>query len=176
MTSEPTLSGLISTLQLDAALQPLPEIQFVPEPQLVRASPAASPAVTTRSVDGSRYPYKNAAYPSKNTDPWGMYMRECVSYTAWRVAASGRTMPYWGGKGTAKLWDDNARAAGIPVDSKPRVHDVAVSNAGDYGHVMYVEAVNADGTITVSQYNARFDGAYSVVTRSPAGLVFIHFP
>jgi surface antigen len=40
---------------------------------------------------------------------------------------------------------------------------------------MYVESVNGDGTITVSQYNAALDGRYSVRTLSPGGLVFIHF-
>ena len=84
-------------------------------------------------------------------------------------------MPYWGGRGNAKLWDDNARAAGIPVDSSPRVGDVAVSNSGTYGHVMYVEAVHGGGTITVSQYNASWDGKYSVAKRATTGLVFIHF-
>jgi peptidoglycan DL-endopeptidase CwlO len=128
------------------------------------------------SVGGTGgYPWYNVKYPSYQVDPWGMYKRECVSYTAWKVASSGRHMPYWGGRGNAKLWDDNARAAGIPVDSTPRVGDVAVSNAGTYGHVMYVEAVHSDGTITVSQYNASWDGKYSVAKRSKTGLVFIHF-
>ncbi|HCM52237.1 TPA: hypothetical protein DIS56_03880, partial [Candidatus Saccharibacteria bacterium] len=31
-------------------------------------------------------------------DSWGMYNRECVSWTAYRVAVSGRYMPYWGGR------------------------------------------------------------------------------
>lgn len=121
------------------------------------------------------YPWANVPYPSSSVDPWGMFKRECVSYTAWKVHTSGRYMPYWGGRGNAKLWDDNARAAGIPVDTNPRVGDVAVSNAGRYGHVMYVEAVHGDGTITVSQYNASWDGKYSEVRRSTTGLVFVHF-
>jgi peptidoglycan DL-endopeptidase CwlO len=121
------------------------------------------------------YPYANAPWPNTIADPWGMYKRQCVSYTAWKVANSGRYMPYWGGYGDAKKWDDNARADGIPVDDTPQRGDVAVSNAGEYGHVMYVEAVNDDDTITVSQYNAKWDGAYSVVRRSTEGLVFIHF-
>jgi surface antigen len=104
-----------------------------------------------------------------------MYLRQCVSYTAWKVHASGRNMPYWGGFGNAKQWDDNAIAAGIPVDRNPQVGDVAVSNRGYYGHVMYVEAVHGDGTISISQYNASWDGTYSEA-RIPIGdLVFIHF-
>jgi len=121
------------------------------------------------------YPWANVPYPSSSPDPWGMYKRECVSYTAWKVASTGRYMPYWGGRGNAKQWDDNARAEGIPVDTSPRVGDVAVSNSGTYGHVMYVEAVHGDGTITVSQYNANWDGNYSEARRATTGLVFIHF-
>jgi peptidoglycan DL-endopeptidase CwlO len=126
-------------------------------------------------ADGSGYPYKNAPWPNSIADPWGMYMRQCVSYTAWKVAASGRHMPYWGGYGNANQWDDNARRAGIPTDSNPRVGDVAVSNSGYYGHVMYVEAVYGDGTIYVSQYNASWTGRYSEARINKGSLVFIHF-
>lgn len=110
-------------------------------------------------------------------DTWGMFNRECVSWTAYRVAASGRYMPYWGGYGNANQWDDNAIASGIPVDGNPRVGDVAVSNTGYYGHVMYVEAVHGDGTIAVSQFNHDWGGTYSFVPKMNVGsLVFIHFP
>lgn len=115
-------------------------------------------------------------YALDNTiDPWGMYNRQCVSYTAFRVESSGRYMPYWGGYGDAKQWDDNARAMGIPVDTNPQVGDVAVSNAGYYGHTMYVEAVYGDGRILVSQYNAGWTGLYSEAVISTNNLVFIHF-
>lgn len=109
-------------------------------------------------------------------DSWGMFNRECVSYAAWKVAESGRHMPYWGGVGNANQWDDNAYASGIPADGNPRVGDVAISNAGAYGHAMYVESVNGDGTINVSQYNAQLTGQFShAYNLSPRGLVFIHF-
>lgn len=109
-------------------------------------------------------------------DTWGMYSRQCVSYTAFKVAQSGRYMPYWGGKGNANQWDDNARASGIPVDGNPQVGDVAIWNIGYYGHAMYVEAVHGDGTITISQYNADWNGTYSTNRISASGLDFIHFP
>lgn len=111
-----------------------------------------------------------------NIDTWGMYNRQCVSYTAFKVAASGRHMPYWGGFGNANQWDDNAIRAGIPVDRNPRVGDVAVSNSGYYGHVMYVEHVYGDGRILVSQYNASWTGTYSEAVINIGNLVFIHFP
>lgn len=109
-------------------------------------------------------------------DSWGMFNRECVSYTAWKVAESGRHMPYWGGIGNANQWDDNARAAGIPVDTSPRSGDVAIKNSMPYGHAMYVESVNGDGTINISQYNANLNGQFSrAYNVNPGGLVFIHF-
>ncbi len=146
-----------------------------PAPAPMPSPQAAAASAGMGYVDGRSYPWANAPFPNEIVDRWGMYQRQCVSYTAWKVAASGRHMPYWGGRGNANQWDDNARAAGIPVDSTPRVGDIAVSNRGHYGHVMYVEAVNGDGTIRISQYNAGWDGRYSEATIVPNGLVFIHF-
>ncbi len=131
---------------------------------------------------GGGYPAKWCEVPQDSViDNWGMYNRECVSYTAFRVAASGRHMPYWGGQGNANEWDDNARngwrlSKPIPVDGNPRAGDVAISNSGFYGHAMYVESVNSNGTINISQYNASLNGRYSTNTISKSGLVFIHFP
>jgi surface antigen len=129
------------------------------------------------SACGGGYPGKWCNIPQDSViDDWGMYNRECVSYTAFRVWASGRVMPWWGGVGNANQWDDDARADRIPVDSNPQPGDVAISNAGFYGHAMYVETVNDDGTINISQYNASLNGLYSTRSGlSPAGLVFIHF-
>lgn len=109
-------------------------------------------------------------------DSWGMYNRECVSYTAFRVAASGRHMPYWGGYGNANQWPGNARAAHIPMSygGGARRGDVAISTRGAFGHAMYVEGVSG-GNVYVSQYNAALDGRYSTATVSQAGLYFIHF-
>ena len=117
-------------------------------------------------------------------DDWGMYNRECVSYTAFKVhqdflaGKDGRDMPYWGGIGNANQWDDDARAYGIPVDSNPTTGSIAISNAGAFGHAMYVESVsviNGQQAIYVSQYNAQLDGQYSEGWRYTTGLVFLHF-
>lgn len=131
--------------------------------------------------NGDTYPQPWCSGPiDYYVDNWGMFSRECVSYTAWKVYESGRHMPYWGGIGNANQWDDNARRAGIPVDTSPRAGDVAVKNAGRYGHVMYVEHVYGDGSILVSDYNQQLDGAYRRYTVSRANveansLQFIHF-
>jgi peptidoglycan DL-endopeptidase CwlO len=138
-------------------------------------APVARSSSSGNTVNGRAYPWANVPFPNSRPDPWGMYMRQCVSYTAWKVAASGRFMPYWGGRGNAKQWANNARAAGILVDRSPRAGDVAVSTAGTYGHVMYVEAVYSNGNIDISQYNASWTGTYSEAHISPGNLEFIHF-
>ncbi len=121
------------------------------------------------------YPSNWANAPQDSlVDSWGMYNRECVSYTAWRVHSSGRNMPYWGGHGNAKQWPGNARNDGIPVDGNPQVGDVAISTGGYYGHAMYVEAVSG-GRVYVSQYNYSIRGEYSEMWVNIGNLQFIHF-
>lgn len=95
----------------------------------------------------------NSDYNNPVVDPWGMYSRQCVSYTAWKVYQKNGRMPYWGGHGNANQWPGNARAAGIVTSQTPRAGSVGVIMAGAYGHVVWVESVNANGTINISQYN-----------------------
>ena len=142
---------------------------------------------------GGGYPSYWADIPMDSTqDNWGMLNRECVSYTAFKVAASGRHMPYWGGPdgaghgGNARLWindaNDGWRNGGhaIPVDRNPRAGDVAIWPVGYYGHAMYVEAVT-NGDILISEYNYDWSGRFSqrVVSYSTwqaQNFQFIHFP
>lgn len=111
-------------------------------------------------------------------DNWGMYNRECVSYTAWKVASTGRHMPYWGGRGNANQWPSSARADGIPTGYTPQVGSVAILTSGYYGHAMYVERINSNGTIHVSQFNWLVNGQwgrYSEMDIASSGLVYIYF-
>jgi peptidoglycan hydrolase CwlO-like protein len=116
----------------------------------------------------------NNAPQDSMIDNWGMYNRECVSYTAWKVYQTYGSMPYWGGSGNANQWPGNARAAGIPTGSVPRVHSVAIWNVGAFGHAMWVEAVNGS-TIYVSQYNYDLAGHYSEMSINGSGLTYIYF-
>lgn len=163
---------------------PSQEIVAAPVFALQPTAPVSVPGAIYQPVapvgaPGTAYPYASVPFPNSTADPWGMYMRQCVSYTAWKIASSGRNMPYWGGRGNAVQWDENARAEGIPVDTTPRVGSILIdhSMAPGYGHSAYVEEVYGDGTVLVSQYNARRDGAYSVERRNAngPGVVYIHF-
>jgi surface antigen len=103
----------------------------------------------------------------------GYGYRNCTDWVAWRVKTAGGYVP--SGLGNAKYWDDRASAYGFTVSSAPRVGAAAVSNYGYYGHVMYVEAVNDNGTITVSDYNRAGTGKYDINSISSAGLMFVYF-
>ena len=132
------------------------------------------------SVGGGGYPGV-WAYAEQDTlvDNWGLYNRECVSYTAWKVASTGRFVPHFGGQGNANQWPGTTSRYGIPNGSTPVAGSVAIQYVGAYGHSMYVEAVNGDGTITVSDYNNNADGGgwgrYHYYTRSAGGLTYIYF-
>jgi surface antigen/peptidoglycan hydrolase CwlO-like protein len=126
-------------------------------------------------------PYGNwgCNYGLDNTiDNWGMYNRECVSYTAWMVYKTYGYMPYWGGSGNANEWPGDAQAAGIPTGSTPKVNSVAIYMGGSsdpFGHAMWVKSVNGDGTITVDQYNLYYDGNFYETTIPSTGLTYIYF-
>jgi surface antigen len=150
----------------------------------IAAKMAASGTVITAGSGNGGYPAKWANAPQDALiDSWGMYNRECVSYTAFKVWQSGRYMPYWGGRGNANQWPGNARAAGFEVDNQPSPGDVAITYNGYYGHAMFVEAVNGR-MVTVSQYNYIINGQWGMYSEmtlnadsSPLGpMTFITFP
>ena len=112
--------------------------------------------VTAGDPNKGGYPYSNRCPQQKDAfaDPWGMYICECVSYTAWKVYSTYGYMPYWGGRGNAKQWIANARAAGYTVTNIPKRGAVGITTAGTYGHAVWVEAVSGN-RVYISQYNYR---------------------
>jgi len=125
---------------------------------------------------GGGYPDK-WAYAAQDSlvDSWGLYNRECVSYTAWKVYQSGKRMPYFGGRGNAKEWPSTAQSFGISTGSVPRAQSVAISYAGPYGHSMWVEEVLSGGRMRVSEYNFNVDGRYTKRIISSSGYTYIYF-
>jgi surface antigen len=121
------------------------------------------------------YPaYLDRAGQDSIVDPWGMFNRECVSYTAWKVYQTFGYMPYWGGVGNANQWPGDARAAGIATGSTPKVHSVAISMGGAFGHAMWVEAVSGN-MIYVSQYNYDLAGHYSEMWVNGGSFTYLYF-
>jgi surface antigen len=139
------------------------------------ASPPTSTsadAFTGQAVDEDAVP-EGEGYGAGEPYAWG----NCTRY-AWT-----RRQDLPGNLGNAATWDERAAAQGFPVDTTPRAGDVAVAEAYQngantrYGHVFYVERVNADSSLFISEMN--WVGLNVVSTRTIpaariAGLHFIH--
>lgn len=143
-----------------------------------------SGSIPAGTPGGGGYPGAWANAPlDAYVDPWGLYTRECVSYVAWKIAStkdpSGwqtnpyRHVPPFRGAGNANQWPGTL--SNKSQGYEPRAGAAAVSMAGTYGHVMYVEGVLPNGNIIVSDYNFAWDGLYRNYERSSAGLVYIYF-
>ncbi len=118
------------------------------------------------SVNGSIWNYSTGGYGYRN----------CTDWVSYRVRSTGRYVP--SGLGNANNWDDRAPSYGFAVSSTPREGAAAVSNSGFYGHVMYVEAVNGDGSIVVSDYNRGGTGKYamnSLSASTASSLRYVYF-
>ena len=67
--------------------------------------------------------------------------------------------------GNANNWANAARAAGYTVNHNAEAGSILQTTAGSLGHVAYVESVNSDGSITISEMNYT-GGAYVTDTRT----------
>lgn len=100
-------------------------------------------------VDGNAWSYGGA--DGVGTDGYGYGCRQCVSYVAWRVGKERGFVPVnWG---NANDWVANGQRAGYTVSRTPRAGSAGVIYGGQYGHIVWVDSVNGDGTLTISQYN-----------------------
>lgn len=98
-------------------------------------SPVISYASFTASYGGNGYDY---------------------GYCTWYVATRVSVPSNWG---NANTWAYYARLSGWTVSSTPRVGAIGQTSAGYEGHVAYVEAVSADGSmIQYSDMNSYGDG------------------
>lgn len=100
-------------------------------------------------------PAKQDYYTTFIEDAYGVhkiggYVCECVSYAGWKAYEAFGIAVAWG---NAYSWDDGARAAGYVVDHTPAADTIGQVDGYPYGHVFWVESVNADGSINVTEYN-----------------------
>lgn len=81
----------------------------------------------------------------------GGYVCQCTSYAGWKAYEYyGVVINSWG---NAKTWGSGAVASGYKVSSTPAAHTVGYSTAGVYGHVVWIESVNSNGTVNLTEYN-----------------------
>lgn len=96
----------------------------------------------------------------------------CTWYVANRRMQAGRPLP--ANLGNASTWDNYAPQG---WDRNPQPGDAVVTKEGGAGHVAYVESVNPDGSVVISEMNRR--RRYEITSRvlSPAeaaGYKYIH--
>ena len=146
---------------------------ILPFPILAEGQDDASAVLQAASDRGDNYPYADKVYgrywQPDDVDPWNFFYRECTSFVAWCLnsrngVAFHNTM---GGRrwGHAKDWGVTAQALGYVVDNSPAVGAVAWSNAGYYGHVAWVSAVNG-GNVTIEEYNYSYSNPGRFGTRT----------
>lgn len=130
-------------------------------------------AGSVKAFNPDDYPYKNAGFSMSTApgcvdndgpDEWGYCYRQCVSFAAWAVKASGRSAPMY--YGNAKQWVAAAYSRGVEVSRIPQAGDIAISTSGMWGHAMYVIEVKSSNSMLVAQYNQSLNGEFSYQTRS----------
>jgi N-acetylmuramoyl-L-alanine amidase len=110
------------------------------------SAPARPTASTTRSVS---FAFGSGSLFAGNRYAYGY----CTYYAYNKRAAIGK--PIGSNWGNATTWASLARASGFAVDKAPRAGDVFQTGGGwgGYGHVGFVERVNPDGSLFVSEMN-----------------------
>jgi surface antigen len=134
----------------------------IPEPseQLERALPAV---VTLPQQTPGVAPLRS--YDGSNTYDYG--------YCTWYVKnRRGTSLP--NGLGNANTWYARAAASGMSVGSIPRPGAVGTTTSGRWGHVVYVESVNANGSVNISEMNYKGFGKQSSRTAPASEFVYIY--
>ena len=130
------------------------------------AAATAAPAKTANIVVGGSFAAPDPSFVAALN---GGYFGQCTYYMYNRFAQLGspiRTTAL----GNAAEWPANAAAAGYGVSSTPRAGTAIVFQRGVggadpvYGHVGFVERVNADGSLFISEMNVQ--GVNVISTRT----------
>lgn len=118
------------------------------------ALPATTPGVSPRM-----------SYDAANTYDYG--------YCTWYVKnRRGASIP--NGLGDAHTWQSRAAGMGMAVGNTPKAGAVGTTTRGALGHVVYVESVNDDGTINISEMNAPTWGKVTYRTASAGEFLYIY--
>lgn len=142
--------------------------------QVAEAAKAAKLEAERREQEAHPELYRGSSYTGDNTYPWqndcpgrqddyvtywedfqgwhkiGGLVCECVSYVGWKAYERFGLSLGWG---NAYSWDDVARRLGYRVDHTPAENTIGQADGGAWGHVFWVEGVNSDGSINVTEYN-----------------------
>lgn len=134
---------------------------------------APKPATTTYRTTTYRYSYLGNTSERQNITVLGRIYGlggpygagQCTQW-AW---SKRRDLPST--LGNANTWAANAARAGYVVNRTPSAGAIFQTSSGWYGHVGYVEAVNGDGSITVTEMNYGYSPYLVIRATIPASSV-----
>lgn len=109
------------------------------------AAPVVKRAATASYSTG--FAWGNSAIYGYNGYDYGY----CTWWVAERRMQVGKPLP--SNLGNASSWGYIGRSAGLAEGNTPQVYAAAVTSTAGEGHVVFVEAVNADGSIVISEMN-----------------------
>ena len=129
------------------------------------ASTSSSTSTPAAQTQTSSYTYTAgggfpAVDPSFRASLNGGYFGQCTYYVFNRMAQVGTPIGH-SMMGNAAEWPSYARSYGYSVSNSPSAGSAIVFQQGlagadpTYGHVAFVEAVNADGSLYISEMNVR---------------------
>lgn len=112
----------------------------------------------TYPQSGANCPDNVYYYASARVGFYGGYGCQCTSYAGWKAYEKhGVFLPSYGRWGHAAAWGDSARRYGFTVTTTPAANTAAYQSAAQAGywtgHVVWVESVNSDGTVNITEYN-----------------------
>ena len=94
----------------------------------------------------------------KNPMKYNTYAKgQCTYYVYDKVG--GKISSTWG---NANNWANAAASSGYTVNNTPKQGAIMQTSQGAFGHVAYVESVNDDGSVKVSEMN--YNGGPGVVS------------
>lgn len=148
----------------DKVTVPLPDEQLkerpLPEPPVVQQS-APTAALAPRKASPKSNQAGSSATASRGSVAGNTY---APGYCTWYAKNMRPDMP--NNLGNADTWVSRAAAQGMATGSEPRVGAI-----GQQGmHVVYVQSVNSDGTVTISEMNYR--GLYVISSRTVPASTF----
>lgn len=149
-----------------AAATPAAATASTPATIAAKSESASTPAKAANIVVGGSFAAPDPSFVAALN---GGYFGQCTYYMYNRFAQLGSPIRTTG-LGNAAEWPANAAAAGYGVSSTPRAGTAIVFQRGVggadpvYGHVGFVERVNADGSLFISEMNVQ--GVNVISTRT----------
>lgn len=197
----PSVAGIVYTVDGDDTIESIVETYGSTAAEII----ALNDLETSGIAEGMRIVIKGGELPETERPEYEAPVVQTYHYTYLGNSAERQNIevlgyfydlggPYAGGQctqwawhkrqdlpsnlGNASAWAYNAAMAGFRVDGTPSAGAIFQTSSGWYGHVGYVEAVNPDGSILVSEMNYSYVPWRAIQATIPAstaaGLNYIH--